>query len=441
MLATRWQKYRSYMDDRFHRYLRYATGEILLVIAGILIALQIDAWYETRQVEKDLLTQLAAISESITRDRAAIARIKRYRSDALFSGRYVIMHANPHAPNDDWLTADFVAFADAEFSRRVSPPYFVPSLAAFKSLEGSGNTQYIKNDALARNLLDYYATVTRIEAMEAELKVVLRELLLKFKTETTRGFHRPLLEEPLLAWSADSEFAAEFRQRYKRLLLDPVTRAIFESGTNQPLMQEYQHLLTLGEVLIAQIDANNSGRDFAIANDAIYTPDSGLGSASVISEGVVEAHALTFAVAPTNTQFVNQSDAFVQLDDHLRVNYRGKDDWVFFYADVSPLEVTLERETLDYSRFDRLRLELKRHAGCENLRLIIKDDLDADDGSQANVKLELTEEWATYEYDLSLFSDADLTRLDVATGFIMSGTECSYSIRDVTFLKPDESAL
>ena len=40
------------MNRQFRRYLGYAAGEILLVIAGILIALRIDTWHEQRQVRE-----------------------------------------------------------------------------------------------------------------------------------------------------------------------------------------------------------------------------------------------------------------------------------------------------------------------------------------------------------------------------------------------------
>ena len=48
-------------DNKFFQYSRYAIGEILLVVIGILIALQIGNWNETlkeRAQEKELLINL-----------------------------------------------------------------------------------------------------------------------------------------------------------------------------------------------------------------------------------------------------------------------------------------------------------------------------------------------------------------------------------------------
>ena len=41
-------------DNKFSKYLLYAIGEIVLVVIGILLALQVNNWNETR---KDRLTE------------------------------------------------------------------------------------------------------------------------------------------------------------------------------------------------------------------------------------------------------------------------------------------------------------------------------------------------------------------------------------------------
>ena len=49
------------------RYLKYAFGEVILVVIGILIALQINSWNENRKnriLEKEILTELIATAKS-----------------------------------------------------------------------------------------------------------------------------------------------------------------------------------------------------------------------------------------------------------------------------------------------------------------------------------------------------------------------------------------
>jgi len=54
-------------DNRPLKYMRYAIGEIVLVVVGILIALQINNWNEEKKLSKlemELLSDLASDLES-----------------------------------------------------------------------------------------------------------------------------------------------------------------------------------------------------------------------------------------------------------------------------------------------------------------------------------------------------------------------------------------
>ena len=50
---------RASRAGKFSKYLLYAVGEILLVVIGILIALQIDSWNECGNIKKDGFKQSA----------------------------------------------------------------------------------------------------------------------------------------------------------------------------------------------------------------------------------------------------------------------------------------------------------------------------------------------------------------------------------------------
>ena len=68
MLIYRWIKRNSFMNRELVRYLWYAFGEILLVIAGIIIALQIDSWHEHNQKQERLDDYLETIAQNIAGD-------------------------------------------------------------------------------------------------------------------------------------------------------------------------------------------------------------------------------------------------------------------------------------------------------------------------------------------------------------------------------------
>ena len=55
-------------ENRFSKYLLYAVGEILLVVIGILIALQVDNWNENRKARRELNTILVEIHKDLNND-------------------------------------------------------------------------------------------------------------------------------------------------------------------------------------------------------------------------------------------------------------------------------------------------------------------------------------------------------------------------------------
>ena len=64
---------------KFSKYLIYAIGEILLVVIGIFIALQVDTWRQgntDRQLEKEYLQRLVL---DLDQDLKIITRTSKYR--------------------------------------------------------------------------------------------------------------------------------------------------------------------------------------------------------------------------------------------------------------------------------------------------------------------------------------------------------------------------
>ena len=55
-------------ENRFSKYLLYAIGEIVLVVIGILIALQINNWNENRKVDGEIMKILTEIRSNLISD-------------------------------------------------------------------------------------------------------------------------------------------------------------------------------------------------------------------------------------------------------------------------------------------------------------------------------------------------------------------------------------
>lgn len=62
-------------DNRFGKYLLYAAGEIVLIVFGILIALQIDNWYQARKDKVLELEYMRSLIEDLEGDIAESRRV------------------------------------------------------------------------------------------------------------------------------------------------------------------------------------------------------------------------------------------------------------------------------------------------------------------------------------------------------------------------------
>jgi len=70
-------------DGKVGKFLGYAIGEIMLVVFGIPIALQINDWAEDRKTRNSELKTLAQIHENLQQDYAKLDLIRNNRRKSL----------------------------------------------------------------------------------------------------------------------------------------------------------------------------------------------------------------------------------------------------------------------------------------------------------------------------------------------------------------------
>ncbi len=71
------------MNHQTGQYLKYAIGEIFLVVIGILIALQINTWNENRKRKVEEIKLLKEMKEALIKDQKDI-----------FSNRMILLYKN-----------------------------------------------------------------------------------------------------------------------------------------------------------------------------------------------------------------------------------------------------------------------------------------------------------------------------------------------------------
>ena len=65
------------------KYLKYAIGEIILVVIGILIALQVNNWNEGKKIEQEQLLFLNTLKEDLNNDLEQLDQILTFQQEKL----------------------------------------------------------------------------------------------------------------------------------------------------------------------------------------------------------------------------------------------------------------------------------------------------------------------------------------------------------------------
>lgn len=163
------------MENKTSKYFKYAIGEIILVVIGILIALQINNWNESR-IEREKETKLISQLEiDLKKNREEIIDLKKrleINKDAIDS-LIVRLQENKY---------DFLVPIEVAFTQRKS--YFNNAKSGYNLIQ-NGMAQIISDEVLLKKILDIYENdfqdiIRRQELMHEQIDYFQREFINKF---------------------------------------------------------------------------------------------------------------------------------------------------------------------------------------------------------------------------------------------------------------------
>ena len=137
------------MENKTSKYLKYAIGEIILVMIGILLALQVNNWNQQRiAIQKEQLL-LEALQNEFVENKAQFEKVVDRHKLAMASTQYVIAQF-PIDPK----TINFKTFREKmkDWGRGIS---FNPSQGVIRSLVNTSSFELISNKELRRLLVSW----------------------------------------------------------------------------------------------------------------------------------------------------------------------------------------------------------------------------------------------------------------------------------------------
>ena len=173
-------------EGKTSKYLKYAIGEIVLVVIGILIALQINNWNEHRKLQSEELNLLADIKTNL------VVTLKNLQQDTLGNGKYLRYYLKIEKYIDNNLP--YSEELDSAFGCLTfwSSPYITTT--AYNTLESKG-LDLIKNETLKNEIVNIYEVKFKIlmidyDKSEWELS---QNVVIPFFSKHIRRFHEKSL--------------------------------------------------------------------------------------------------------------------------------------------------------------------------------------------------------------------------------------------------------
>jgi hypothetical protein len=135
-------------ENKFSKYLIYAVGEIILVVIGILIALQINNWNTERENEKLRTFYMQSLVNDLAKDTVDINRIIRIqKADLESTQKFLKRIHNPTATIDTIIK---MAKKEYDYSFIVKRDY---ANNTFNTIISSGNIELLDKE-LVDKLMD-----------------------------------------------------------------------------------------------------------------------------------------------------------------------------------------------------------------------------------------------------------------------------------------------
>lgn len=237
------------MNNKKIQYFKYALGEIILVVIGILIALQINSWNQTIKDKKSLSEYLLKVKSHTLEDIVQL--------DELSKGRKTIAGFCKEARNSILNKTE----KDNLFIFKVSGTafvdfYFKPNLDGYESLKNSTYYGKINNTKVDSLLAKYHGLVDVIAENEKSYNqyAVHQENYLDTQFDRSLILASAFMSLDSLATKATPQ--SEYDQTFIEYTAKPAYRNVISLAAWQfdTMITQYNELTELGLQIIKEID-------------------------------------------------------------------------------------------------------------------------------------------------------------------------------------------
>jgi prefoldin subunit 5 len=411
------------MNRKIGTYFKYAIGEILLVVVGILIAVQIDNWNEEKNERRILDDILQSIANGVQTDIRELNLLSTARTNIV--KKVETLRYDEKFDTKSTINIEEASFVNFAFTNILNTIHLNTNITAYESFKNSIYFGKIQGTDLALLLETYYKSAAKIREREDQYNLSVEKLsqewFAHYKNNEANLFLTP--------WNA-GDFAI-VGSRFLEIAKDPRTHAIWESGLGEgAILKAYEEQILMGKKLVEMIRNSETTFDQQTIlefSGIVFT----FGDAEIVSlliDGEVPTgFDLRYAASGLFPNYIEQQKGYVAI------KYPpNKYKWASAYFYVNALYGRVNE--MDFTAYSKVMIEMKGEAGGETFEIGMKDINDPPDGSESKIKVELTKQWKLYEFETKRFETADMTKIMVPLSFVFEGPEGkNIHIRSVQF--------
>ncbi len=140
------------MENKTGKYFKYAIGEIILVVIGILIALSINNWNENRKAKILEKNYYCLLLDDLKQDKQQVEVLKTLVQERIdYSNRMISVIQQNQSDATEFGT-------NLRYAIRLATKSFQPNDATYQDIKSSGNLNIIKGKSITKALNTYFKT-------------------------------------------------------------------------------------------------------------------------------------------------------------------------------------------------------------------------------------------------------------------------------------------
>jgi len=225
-------------EGKFGKYILYAIGEIIIVIIGIIVALQLNIWNQKRIFKKMEIQYYISMENQLNRDlydlRSNLIYNQDYLDQFIYASEIIMSDERTKTDTLGKISLNLVRYSDFRRSSNV-----------FQTLISSGEIKHIKNQRVIENLQELeeiYIYIDRLEEMHGN--IILSQVLPEIR-ETFRW-------DPFVVKNEVYIFSYQFQNYFSMMII--------LMNEKKGIYQHAEHIITSTVELIEdELDRDGGG--------------------------------------------------------------------------------------------------------------------------------------------------------------------------------------